>query len=748
MNKSRRPVQRVSAHLPAFILLIAGVVAAVAADSAAVPPPPVERADRFGVYNWNVDYAAYPEGGELDRLNWAAGKVAALGSRTIRVTLPGIFYHVSPPGRPDLAATAASAAYDRLFSDPRFKTYLLTAYSWAELRDMWADGLTEEEADAARGEVARLGEYLLSNARYAGKTFIVLNWEGDNAMAWKASQQTAWDSYTAWIQARADGVKEARRRHPESAARLFSGLEFSTVTSLKTGLPCGTPVADPLRQDALKNRCVIDYVAPRVDVDYYSYSAWHTLDVKFGGPDASFKDAFKRDLGFALDRVRALRPEVAEANFIIGEFGFHRTRWGENTTANFVNEFMSALEAADAFRVSYAVFWQVIDNTPLPFVWEDGFGLFKSRDGRLVLSRAGEVFKRRIAGQVVPVYPPGPAIRRAPVPGVLDPATNTPDFRLNPDSLLSIHAGGCCQGVGGAFSAEGNQVHLQQGFNRHVMTRDNAVFFSESESRITASLPPGRLPGWATVFVTDRDGVDSNAQFIRLGCAECPAIRAQHGVLDGLTYLDETRAGGVVSVFGYSFSPQGNTVKVRQMDDRNALRTFTLARDEVWYESPNQINARLPADLLARRYAVVTVTDAEGRESAEYVIYVIPDCDDCPPTVRPHLGLVNRDTSDETFYADSALTIFGARFSASGNKVVVEQAGRRYFAPRDEMWGEAATKITASLPAEVVPSSTRTGARATRGRFTCSAGASGGGLPCGGDGEPGHDSTMRLISRR
>jgi hypothetical protein len=708
MNQSPRHARKAPAPLlwslilAAFAAVTYAPPSASAIQSASVSPPPVERADRFGVYNWGVDYAAYPEGGELDRLNWAADKVASLGSRTIRVALPGSIYLVSPPGQPDLAATAASAAYDRLFGDPRFRTYLLTTYSWADLRDQWADGFTEEEADATRDEVTRFGEYLLSNPRYAGKTFIVLNWEGDNAMAWKSERQTAWDAYTAWIQARADGVKAARRRHPASAARLFSGLEFSTVTSPKTGLPCGTPVEDPLRQDPLQNRCVIDYVAPRVDVDYYSFSSWLTLDVKSQGPDASFKDAFKRDLGFALERVRAQRPEVTEANFLIGEFGFHRTRWGENTAANFMNEFIAALEAPDAFRVSYAIFWQVIDNTPLPFVWEDGFGLFKSRDGRLALSRAGEVFKRRLAGESVPAYPRGPAIRRSPLPGVLDPATGTADFRLNPDSRLSIHADGCCQGAP-SFSAEGNQVHVQQGFSQHMMPRDNAAFFAESESRISASLPSGRRPGWATVFVTDRDGVDSNAQFIRLACADCPEIRAHHGVIDGLTYLDETRPGGVVSVFGYSFSTQGNTVTVRQVDDRNRLRTFTLARDEVWYESRHQINARLPAELLARRYAVVTVTDAEGRESAAYIIYVIPDCDGCPPTVRPLRGLVNRDTNDETFYADSALVIFGARFSGSGNKVVVEQAGRKYFAPRDEVWSEAATKITASLPAGIVP---------------------------------------------
>ncbi|HKC87637.1 MAG TPA: hypothetical protein VKG02_16745, partial [Blastocatellia bacterium] len=57
-----------------------------------IPAPPTERADRFGVYNWGVDYDAYPANATIDRLNWAADKVAELGSRTIRVAMPGDIY--------------------------------------------------------------------------------------------------------------------------------------------------------------------------------------------------------------------------------------------------------------------------------------------------------------------------------------------------------------------------------------------------------------------------------------------------------------------------------------------------------------------------------------------------------------------------------------------------------------------------------------------------------------------------------
>jgi hypothetical protein len=52
------------------------------ADNQTVPPAPTRRADRFGVYNWNVNDSAFPRDGSVDLLNWAANKVAELGSRT------------------------------------------------------------------------------------------------------------------------------------------------------------------------------------------------------------------------------------------------------------------------------------------------------------------------------------------------------------------------------------------------------------------------------------------------------------------------------------------------------------------------------------------------------------------------------------------------------------------------------------------------------------------------------------------
>src|SRR5262245_10119537 len=136
-----------------------------AAQTSEVPPAPAERADRFGVYNWNVNDSAFSDDGSIDRLNWSANKVAEAGSRTIRVFIGARNdYRVNPPGAPDLLQIAQGQAYDRLFRDPRFRTYLLTAYSQGAGSGDWADGFTATEYAREREEIKRLGEYLLDNS--------------------------------------------------------------------------------------------------------------------------------------------------------------------------------------------------------------------------------------------------------------------------------------------------------------------------------------------------------------------------------------------------------------------------------------------------------------------------------------------------------------------------------------------------------------------------------------------------------
>lgn len=667
-----------------------------------VPAPPTDVADRVGIYAWGFEPSAYQAqtGGALDRLNWAADKVAQIGSRTIRLTMPGWVYDLPPNG--DLAQVAASPAYDRLFSDPRFKTYLLTATTTGAFLDSelpWKDGFTQVEAEATRQEVGRLGDYLLSNPKYAGKTFIILNWEADNELELYVNKPAIWDAFAAWIQARADGVRDARQRHPNSAAKFFSGFEFNAVFA-RSRQPCGTPVADPLREGSLKNSCALDYIAPRVQVDYYSYSTWQTLDVKLEDPQGSFKERIKRDLNFALAKVRERRPEIEERNFIIGEFGIHRTRWSEKTVANYVAEVIDAVTAADGFQPSYAVWWQIIDNLQFNIVWEEGFGLFRSRNNLFYLNQVGEVFKRKLAGQTVAPLTGGPLLRRSP-PGVLNAATEEFDFQLNPHSRIRLYAE-----ADKPFSVTGNRVHLEQMMNAFLLAPNNTTEFTESATQITTTLPQGLRPGGAFIQVLDASGVESQGVFVNLQCAACPQINE---IIDSEKQLGEFHPGTLVTITGSNFSATGNTVTVEQQDVLGRRYRFVVPRADVMQESPTQLKVRLPRELVFTRFNVAIVSNASGLESNMYALRafpyggIVPECPACAPVIAEQRGVINRDDDSADFLPGKVIAINGDRFSASGNKVVVEQAGQRYEAPRDADWNETPTRITARLPLALRP---------------------------------------------
>ena len=672
-----------------------------------VPAPPTQRAERFGVYNWNVNDAPFPRDGSIDRLNWGANKVAELGSRTIRVALSTRDdYRVNPAGTTDLVEIARSAAYDRLFRDARFTTYLLTVYSRGATAGDWADGFTEAEAAAERDEMRRLGEYLLGNASLSGKTFILLNWEGDNAIFYHNNKQSIWDAYTAWIRARAEGVRLARQTLPANPVKIYSGLEFSNVRHPLTRQPCGTPAADPVRTDPLQNRCVIDYVAPQVEVDYYSYSSWDTANRKEGAPALSLKQIYREDLTFALEKVRAQRPGVGEANFLIGEFGFERTRYGECFAANHLNEMFDAFDGPDAFRVSYVVFWQVLDNNRLLGALDERFGLFRVRDGAVGGTLLSECFQKRIAGETVAPYTGCARIRRPPEPpGVLNPQ-GTAEFQLHPDPVVSIYVPTCCASTEFPFSASGNRVTMKQFIGESRLPAANPLHWYESPTQINFSLPAARRPGLSWVYVTDGRGYETNAQTIRLDCATCPVIDEGCGVLESGSQTLAIEPGSTVTITGARFSTAGNTLRIEQLTEEQALRSWTVPRANVLAESATQLLVKLPADLLAGRDALFHVENAEGKASGDLLVSIFPACPNCGPRLKPCQGIVNEAGGE--FGVGTTATVLG-KFAATGNKVVIEQFDRNGARHRRVLtqgaagWSESAARIRFTIPPTLFP---------------------------------------------
>jgi hypothetical protein len=666
-------------------------------ESLTVPAPSAQIADRVGVYAWGFESSAYQvqTGGQIDRLNWAADKVAQIGSRTIRLNIPGAVYGL--PNAGDLAQTAASPAYDKLFGDPRFKTYLLTATTTGAFMDTeypWTDGYTQAEYAATRAEIAKLGEYLLGNPNYAGKTFIILNWEADNEIVLYREKQSIWDAFTAWIQSRADGVRDARERNPNSPVKLYSGFEFNQVTSV-AGIPCGTPVADPNREDPLKNRCAVDYIAPRVNVDYYSYSSWQTVNLKGNDPSVPYKDLLKRDLSFALAKIREKRPEIEERNFLIGEFGIIRMQWGEKTVANFANEMIDAVTGPDGFQVSYAVWWQIIDNLPFNIVWAEGFGLFTSRHGMFRMNLVGDTFKKRLAGQPFTPYSGGPMIRRT-APGVVNASTGEPVLQLNPNSRIQVFAGD-----GEPFSPTGNRISIEQMIDHFLITRDTTPDFAETPTQLAATLPRGLRPGGAFLQVYDSGNIESQGQYVVFNCASCPVVSE---VIDSEKQLGEFHPGTVVTVSGANFLPSGNTVIIEQQDTLSKKYRFVVPAADMLEERADLIRVRLPRDLVFTKFTFVVVATRDGLESNIYPLRqwpyqgITPECPTCAPVISIKRGVLNRDNGSPSVAPGEVMAISGDRFSASGNTVIVEQGGNRYLLAKDADWSETTTRITATLP--------------------------------------------------
>ncbi|MGH9834896.1 MAG: hypothetical protein ACRD9Y_17900, partial [Blastocatellia bacterium] len=345
------------------------------------------------------------------------------------------------------------------------------------------------------------------------------------------------------------------------------------------------------------------------------------------------------------------------------------------------------------------VFWQIIDNLPFNIVWDEGFGLFRSRNGLFYLNLVGETFKRKLAGQTVAPLVGGPMLRRSP-PGFVNAATGETDFQLNPNSRINVFA----NGEDTPFSATGNRITIEQMFNQFIISRDNAQDFTESATQISASLPAGLRPGLAFAQVLDASGVESQGQFIHFNCAACPAIGE---IIDSERQLGEFHPGTVVTITGSGFSPSGNTVIVEQEDLTGRKYRFVVPGADVSQESPELIKVRLPRDLIITKFTVVVVANRDGLESNIYPLRAFPhagitaECPSCAPAISVKRGVVNQSDGSENILPGAVVTISGDGFSTSMNAVIVEQGNERYLVAKDGAWVESQTRINAKLPASL-----------------------------------------------
>ncbi|HEV8630911.1 MAG TPA: hypothetical protein VGV61_11380 [Thermoanaerobaculia bacterium] len=307
-----------------------------------VPLAAVEAREVLGVAHAAGRYNFTPD----DYLDEGADRVLELGGEVIKVFLvPEMvqsFYSFNSDWSPtplDVVELAQRPYFQSLFAKP-FSTYLLVVVPVTGA-PQFVDGLSKEEADAERDQMYRLTKYLLSAYAHSGKTFVLQNWEGDHVLRFGLGPGVAPDAVRLqgmadWWNVRQEGVRQARQEVGEDGVEVDHAAEVNFLADAMAGKVTAT-----------------NGVLPATDCDLYSYSSWDL-------------DFTSRRLVAALDYLATKAPasrRFGHRNIYVGEYGMGKTDGApEGKRYDRIRQLM---EAAIAWGVRYAVYWQVYCNEPL-----------------------------------------------------------------------------------------------------------------------------------------------------------------------------------------------------------------------------------------------------------------------------------------------------------------------------------------------------------------------------------------------
>lgn len=327
------------------------VCAALCATANALPlrprgglsPRAVQRtaAAMLGVADWGANY-----GGQSSLLKGANDSLA-LGVQNVMVALGPNYNTVDYPGTRfnapirNLKDEASSQAFRTVFAMP-FQTIAIDA-SPITVPDFLNPQNPNGEYKALYKEYYDLVSYLMQTYRGTGKTFILKNWEGDNAFYY-ANQEashpainTEIQNMRVYLQARHDALVQARKDFAStSGVTVQDAIEINSVSCARNG---STP-------------CMLKDVVPYVDSDMMSYSSYETINT--GAQKGDLTGQINQDLS-----VIRNAPGVNGRPLMIGEFGF-----GSNalTADGAAQATTTAVSAFLANGVSYAFDWQIKDS--------------------------------------------------------------------------------------------------------------------------------------------------------------------------------------------------------------------------------------------------------------------------------------------------------------------------------------------------------------------------------------------------
>lgn len=360
-GKKKKKAVILLAVLAAAVLGIAGGIFMYEKSRYGEAGPLLPLNERVGVTHADGKYHLTDEPFLLE----GAQAVQELGSKVIKLwftgTSPELYPFASdwPSEQPqDLTGLAALPYYDEVFRMP-FSTYILETYEfWGDRQTVWTDGMTEQECQEVEDQFYALACYFYETFAGTGKTFILQNWEGDNALGeyavktadggLSAQGQTALDGMVDWINARQAGVDRARAEYPDSDVVVANAMEVNFIDVERD-------------MENYDNRVLaVDYVVPRTHCDLYSLSCW-------GAKETGLESVVADKLRYYKEKAPSSRLYGRE-NIMLGEFGspelLHKRGavYSEESSQAQMENVRLQLEYALEENVRYAVYWELYCN--------------------------------------------------------------------------------------------------------------------------------------------------------------------------------------------------------------------------------------------------------------------------------------------------------------------------------------------------------------------------------------------------
>lgn len=288
-----------------------------------------------------------------DEMSEGADLLLSLGTKSIKLWLTPRYYKEYYPGFAgdmtqqswptvnNLTELVQTPYYSQVidkFDVIAFETYEFSGYEVTY-------GLSAAQVQEIHDELYDLAYYLLQTYNGTGKTFILQNWEGDNAIYYSGNggpnpPQTAFDGMVQWLNARQDGITDARNALGSSVSNVnvYGAAEVNVVD----------------RPDVPETKNVMYEVIPRTHMDLYSLSSYSTIDMNI--------NAFAQNFTAALDNLAEVAPDSAafgNKNIMIGEY---------SAAENYPDPVTGAILQTDTVRIltEAALRW----GSPYMFVWE------------------------------------------------------------------------------------------------------------------------------------------------------------------------------------------------------------------------------------------------------------------------------------------------------------------------------------------------------------------------------------------